>query len=524
MIPFNPKILAFGIERRGSLLKIAAVQKKYRHLVLKELFSIDLTSEKIDVLLKDHPILITALSGKEILVRTIELPLTKDKDIVEALPFQAEPLLPYPMEEAILTYQVLEKGEDSTTIALLSTRKEILQKYLEEWQKIPIEPEQVSSIPAALSRFSETYLPFDKKYLVLHTQKDCMTCILTQGGKLIASFSHPEGLDVLNQTTTFEEGLKRLQKGVTKVCYALAKEAEGEPIEGIVVTGEAAETEHLSSSLIKLTPYPLLTSENALFSSSDLLSHAVPIGLGLAAFSLKKGQLDFRQEEHRYPHPWKRFLFPLIFYLGAIFALTFGFYFFSANYLSYKEDLVKEEYASLLAEMSKSHEEFELFFQSKNREAKERFAGQAPSLANLSLEEISERVALLRKELQATPDSFPLFANIPRVSDVLAWLTQHHVIDYRDEEGNPQGKLQLENFAYTMIKRPQQGKKNDPYQVKIDLEFSSPSTTWAREFHDALIAPNEMVDPKGEVKWNSNRGRYKTSFFLKDKTIYPGGA
>jgi type IV pilus assembly protein PilM len=36
-----------------------------------------------------------------------------------------------------------------------------------------------------------------------------------------------------------------------------------------------------------------------------------------------------------------------------------------------------------------------------------------------------------------------------------------------------------------------------------------------------LIAPNELVDPKGEVKWNANKGKYRASFFLKDKTAYP---
>jgi type IV pilus assembly protein PilM len=127
----------------------------------------------------------------------------------------------------------------------------------------------------------------------------------------------------------------------------------------------------------------------------------------------------------------------------------------------------------------------------------------------------------LQKELQGTPDSFPLFANTPRVSDVLAWLSQHPAAVLVDAKGNRQPKIQIDNFSYTMLKRPQQGKKQEKYQVKVELEFSSPTPKWAREFHDALIAPNDWIDPKGEVKWGSSRGKYKTSFFLKDKTAYP---
>ena len=104
---------------------------------------------------------------------------------------------------------------------------------------------------------------------------------------------------------------------------------------------------------------------------------------------------------------------------------------------------------------------------------------------------------------------------------MLAWLAQHPVIAYQDEAGQWLSRLKIENFSYVMVKRPVQSKKQEKYQVKIELELSSSTPKWAREFHDALIAPNDWVDPKSEVKWSSNRGKYKTSFYLKDKTLYP---
>lgn len=66
-----------------------------------------------------------------------------------------------------------------------------------------------------------------------------------------------------------------------------------------------------------------------------------------------------------------------------------------------------------------------------------------------------------------------------------------------------------------MTKRPEQNKKQEKYQVKVEMEFTSPTPKQAREFHDALIAPNDFVDPKGEIKWNSSHGRYRTSFFKR---------
>ena len=68
-------------------------------------------------------------------------------------------------------------------------------------------------------------------------------------------------------------------------------------------------------------------------------------------------------------------------------------------------------------------------------------------------------------------------------------------------------------------------KKGEKYQVKVDLEMVAPTPKMARELHTALITPNDFVDPKAEVKWAASRGKYQTSFYLKDKTAYlPGGS
>jgi type IV pilus assembly protein PilM len=119
---------------------------------------------------------------------------------------------------------------------------------------------------------------------------------------------------------------------------------------------------------------------------------------------------------------------------------------------------------------------------------------------------------------------YPLLPNTPRVSDVLAWLSTHTNVVGKDEKTEALLPIiQLENFSYVMVKRPDQTKKQEKYQVKVEIEFTSPTPKQAREFHDALIAPNPLVDPKGEVKWTANKGKYRASFFLKDKTVYPTG-
>lgn len=534
MFTFLSPLKAIGLERSPQGLKAATLASSSKRPLLLSLATFAPDIQNLKPLYSQHPVIVTGLEGMEVLVRPLTLPLTKEKDLEAALAFQAEPLLPYPPDQALLTYQVLEKEKEETRLSLLAAPKEALQRHLEAWKEIKIEPEKVGAVSAALCQFGRTYLSGVQAFLILHINRPIITAVLIKQGKLLASFSLPEGLSSLLATQKEEwmdleksgadhltEVSKKLQQTLIKLSYSLLKELKGEPIEGVLLTGEVCEWKGLSDSLMHRFPFPALQIESSpAYSSEELLSYALPIGLALEALS-EESHIDFRQQEFAYPYPWSRLKKPLMASFIGLFLLTLSVYLFGSQYLSYQENQVRQTYADLLAGLHQSPQQLELSFLAKNPAAKERFEGEFPSLQQMNKQDLTERLAFLQKELQGIPDSFPLFADIPKVSDVLAWLAQHPTVTVLDEEGKRQMRLQIENFNYMLVKRPQHNKKQDKYQVKIELEFSSPTPKWAREFHDALIAPNDWVDPKGEVKWNSSRGKYKTSFFLKDKTYYP---
>lgn len=546
MIKFISSPTSLGLERTPSHIKGASIVAHRKKPSLIRLFTLNSEIDNVKRLYIHQPIITTGLEGKDVLVRSLHLPLTRDKDIKATLAFQAEPLLPYAADQALLTHQITLKTQESTTLTLLVAHKECVQSHLESWQALQIEPEKVACVPSALCQFGSVYVHLDKTYLILHLQQQRITCVLIHQDKLLASYAHSEGLEILlkaqakdginslpqngaewqsleqEKNSPFAEALRRLQKEIVKMSYALAKELKGEVIEGIVVTGEAADLEGLSQVLIQPLHLPLLACNPCTgYSSKELLSYAVPIGLALGSLPGHSSSIDFRQQEWSYPHPWRRLLGPITIYFVSVFLLSLGFYFFGQQYLHYHEDRLKQTYIDLLSGMHKSHDQFEVAFLAKNSTTHDQYHEGTPQIEQINQEGLIERLSFLQKELQASPDSFPLFANIPRVSDVLAWLTQHPAVAFVDEEGHTQSRLQIENFSYSMLKRPQQGKKQEKYQVKVELEFSSLTPKWAREFHDALITPNDWVDSKGEVKWSSNRGKYKTSFFVKDKTVYP---
>lgn len=515
-----PPLSFVGLESTSYLIKAAKITPSSKGKFSLELFSLNEDSSYVKQLDIHHPILISAIEEKELLLRQIELPLIKKKDIDETLVFQVEPLLPYSSDLAILTYQELQRTNDSSELLVFSVKKEALERHLQFWHSHHIEPERISTVPSALFAFGKTYFKEATDYLLVHLQHSALTIALIKEGKLWLAYTSTEGLNCYktedSQNTEFP---KKLKQEASKIIFALTKECSQASLEGMVVTGEGCVSYEFIDHLKETFSLPvLMPNDDSGYPKEELLSYAVPIGLALEASLFSKNSLDLRQNEFVYPKPWNRFKQPLLFFCAALTVLCLSFWFFSVQYFQERERELKQNYVDLLSQIGRPYDDFEKLYATKNH--------TSPLLLNdLSREGLEARLSFLQQELYASPDSFPLFPNVPRVSDVLVWLGQYAAAVAPDEkEEKATARLQIENLSYSLIKHPQMTKKQEKYQVKIDLEFSSDKPKWAREFHDALISPNDWIDPKGEIKWNSNRDRYKTSFYLKDKTIYPSSS
>jgi type IV pilus assembly protein PilM len=491
-------------------------------------------------------LVITALPTHEALVRNLEIQLTKEKDIDEVLEFQTENILPFPLDTCIIDRVFLEKRKESTLLSIVAAKKDHIKLHLELFHELHIEPEVISCTPSALTAFSDSFCLTKKAHFVIDLGIVETTCLVVEEEKLLAAQSCKLGLQDLQKayeqdlnsqnsslhdtletmdfstvnSETFLELYKKIQQWhleITKITYALSKQIRDKEIEEVLFTGEGASWKSLaiflSQNLNKKVIEPTL-KENFLLSISETEKFACCIGLALTALPKARHQINFRQKELLFPNPWKRLKFPIATFLTLCVFFSFVLSLFSQAYVSNKENKLKSEYLNLLMLMQKPISNFE-----KDKEESPSIE-EFPNLISLSQEDIQSHLHLLEKEVKDAPETFPLLPNIPHVSDVLAWLSSHpHIRDISDETP----KIKLESFSYKMVKRPEHNKKKERYQAKVELEFSSSTPTYAREFHDILIAPNDIIDPRSEVNWNIERGKYRASFFLKDKTIYPSG-
>lgn len=452
----------------------------------------------------------TALHTHDVLVRPLEIKLTKEKDIDAVLDFQAEPLLPYSVEHGVVDRIIISQQKESSFLTVLVARKDHLGTHLEEWQTLDIEPEVVSCEPAALAAFSSHFAPTEETHIICHLGMDHTSCCIVEQGKLKSAQAIRHGIAPFGVEPDFgSKALENYRLEITKILLSLSKNVKSP---AILFTGEGASIPKLPEFLNKKFNKTIIQpKENSLFplTTSQLQKYAIPIGVALTTLPKAQNQVNFRQQEYAYPDPWKRTKKPLVAYLMLCVGLAITISLFSKAYVGNQGDRLKQEYIELLVFMKKPYLSFEA-----------EFDGLDPKF--LTQLDIHKRLTSLDKAIKATPDVYPLLPNVPRVSDVLAWLSTHPIASAKEkQDGTLLPRMQLQSFSYKMVKRPNQNKKKEKYQVKVDLEFTTPVPRYAREFNDALRAPNEIVDLAGEIKWSADEGKYRASFFLKDKTYYP---
>lgn len=535
---------SIGVERLAQSLRAIAIELKEKQILVDEFFELPLKigqpddegvkplyiaekNKKFEYWL-ENDLVVSALTGESVLVRPMEIKLTKQKEIDQVLYFQAEPLIPFPIDTTVVDRIVMGKEKDSTSLTLLAAPGDLIQSHLDELSQLEIDPEIVTCEQVALSAYLQAVITeIDQAQILICLETNHTTCILNKRGKLAAAQTIPVGCKNLKmeafteqeqQNHQLKESFDALRQEIARVVYALGKHLKGEELSGIVVTGEGANWGTLGQELtVNLQKKLLDTRVFKGISKEQQNIYAIPLGAALTGLPNFNEQVNFRQKNYLFQNPLKRFKKGLFVYAIVALGLAGAAYFAGLQYLGYQEDKVRENYVELLAAIKRPFNEMEGQYLKKDPSDQSIIT----NVKNLSMYELTSRLDFLEKEIQSTPALFPLFPNVPRVSDLLAWLTSHpNVVLNKPGSSDPEGLLQIESLSYTMVKRPEMSKKNERYQVKVELELVANSPKEAREFHDALISPNEMVDPKAEVKWNATKGRYRTSFYLKDRTIY----
>lgn len=94
------------------------------------------------------------LSGKDLIVRTFELPILPPNEIATAVNFEAKKYIPFKVEDLVSDFQVIQdKGSKKNIVLFVGIKKEILEKYLSIFKQLNIKLNNIEYSAFSLLRF-----------------------------------------------------------------------------------------------------------------------------------------------------------------------------------------------------------------------------------------------------------------------------------------------------------------------------------------------------------------------------------
>ncbi len=404
--------------------------------------------------------IVSGLSGSDLFVRKIHLPLTEKRKILATLPFQMETLIPFPAEQAVICLALKALSKQMTSVSILATVKDTLNAHLSSFQDLGIQPDVVSCYPAALIRFARWQFPSENRILSFHMTENTILCVLSEAGELI-----------LSQTLTVDLNDPTLE--LDKLCIFLKQKGVIDDHTPWLMSGHM----DLSETIQKIFLGPKLNANRT--------DYAIPIGLALDRVASDEASVQFckaeflpeRTEKTRQ----KRALTYLGFCLGSALLLAIG-----GSFLASKKQSI------LALRLNQYH----------------------PSKTAISsIDQMREQLIEWETSLNKNKVSFAFLPTVPKVSDVLAWISTHPALT--TEDGGQKEGIAIKSMHYQLVKYPKIGESSSPYTAQLELEFSSEAPRGARDFHEALLKGDQIVNAKKEIKWQAQHPAYRTSFELK---------
>jgi general secretion pathway protein L len=150
---------------------------------------------------------VASLPGRNVSARILTLPFSDRKKIEQTLPFEIEGLIPLPLEDILLDYELLETGPEGAKVLVLFTEKRLLESHLDLLKEAGIDPNTIIPSSVALANlWKEISLADPDPYAVVDFgESETSLCVL-HNEKLRYGRAWAIGSSVLTQA--IQDGLE----------------------------------------------------------------------------------------------------------------------------------------------------------------------------------------------------------------------------------------------------------------------------------------------------------------------------
>ena len=487
------QILAIHVDRPYLRLALLKRRKKGPEIVSLQVVPIDGQMNVKRLYIHPNFKTISALPCKDCLIRPLEIKATQRKYLSKVIDFQSKTISHLSEEEATTAYIWHKKEKDTVQISFFVARRDQLRAAIEEMEEWGLAVDTMTALPIALWRYALWKAPQLMKGWVLHLGLSEWSCLWIEEGRLKKAHSLSRGtahlMELFSGNEEAAKHLDLLQGEIPRLTQALSAMREelhrvlstfGEGSCDLLFTGNVDVFLHLREWLMQGIESRVNKEISASIPIREL-SFAGAIGMALEEGSLDRPPLQFRQGEFTPVHHWRRRG-----KAGLLLACAVA----MANLVLFSlgNRWLKEREEEVLSSLMQS------------------WVFTSPSLREEVFQEgttLEECVDRWNRVLSKETESPAYFLPVPTATEAISWLLQHPLWTLEKP-------LSLQSLHYQLI-------ETNEAKAKITLEFQADSSIHARKFHEALLKPNERVDPSSEIGWDVLPNSYRVSFFLKNR-------
>jgi len=256
-LPLEP-----GLVKQGLILDEAQVAAK-----LKELFKL----EKVDTAR-----VIVALSGHDSLYRLITLPELPEAVVAEAVKHEARRVLPVPLEEVYLSYQLLPAAGGERRVFLAAYPRNVTDALIKTLQQAGIELYVMDLAPLALCRTLD-----EPKGVIVNARLDYLDIMVMVDRlpQLIRRLALP------SEAESLSEKLPTIIEELNRTVAFYNSSHQDKPIDStmpIFVSGDLTESPENWQSLVSKLSYPVSPLLSPLEPLEGLSPNEFMVNIGLA--------------------------------------------------------------------------------------------------------------------------------------------------------------------------------------------------------------------------------------------------
>jgi general secretion pathway protein L len=146
----------------------------------------------------DH--VIAAIDGTRASLRVVQIPALAKKRAAEVLPFELDPLLPFPVEDALVDYQEVRTQGDKLDLLAVAVPENVVAESIESLTLAGVTPRELAVGAAALDGLAPFLAqPPGEAWLLVHVDADRIDIAVLRDGSCELARTLDEGIEALRE-------------------------------------------------------------------------------------------------------------------------------------------------------------------------------------------------------------------------------------------------------------------------------------------------------------------------------------